>query len=148
MAKEDQDDPSPDERKTPGRFSGPGLIVPLLILALIAGYLFILSSGPKRSKIEYSFFLDQLREKNVAEVELLSRYGLGKFKKPPELPAVAAAAAAGDSGKNPPPDDPRVKTVDKPPAKPRVAEPYFIVSLPERANENTLLMKLLDESEA
>src|SRR5262245_41226059 len=92
MAKENQDEL--DQRKTTGRLPGPGLVVPLINLAIIAGYLFLLSKEPKRTKIEYSFFLDQLRAKNVAEVELLSRYAVGKFREQPLLPADEAASAS------------------------------------------------------
>jgi cell division protease FtsH len=145
MAKENQDDTSPEGRKTPARFTGPGLVVPLLILAIIAGYLFILTSGPKRTLIPYSFFLEQLRAKNVAEVELLTRYAIGKFKEPPLLPPELAspsgqADADGAKGKSP-----GAKTATQAPKK---AEPHFRVTLPERANENTLLAQALDESGA
>src|SRR5437868_13876304 len=80
MPQDDQDDLSQQERKTPGRFTGPGLVVPLLILAIIAGYLYILGSGPR--KISYKLFLEQLRAKNVAEVDLFTRYAVGKLKQP------------------------------------------------------------------
>src|SRR5437764_1881305 len=75
-----QDDLPTEEQKTPGRFTGPGLVVPLLILAIIAGYLYVLGSGPR--KISYKLFLEQLRAKNVAEVDLFTRYAIGKFKQP------------------------------------------------------------------
>jgi cell division protease FtsH len=141
MAKDNQDDLSPEERKPTTRLPGPGLVVPLLILAVIAGYLVVLSSGPKRTPIRYSFFLDQLRAKNVSEVELFSRYAIGKFKEPPLLPA---EEAADDGAKKQPAADQPVKA----PAKPRRAEQHFIVTLPERANENTVLAAALDESGA
>src|SRR5262245_60874426 len=80
MPQDDQDDLSTEERKTPGRLTGPSLVVPLLILAIIAGYLYVLGSGPR--KISYKFFLEQLRAKNVAEVDLFTRYAIGKFKHP------------------------------------------------------------------
>src|SRR5947208_13763112 len=80
MPQDDPDDLSTEERKTPGRFTGPGLVVPLLILAIIAGYLYLLGSGPR--KISYKLFLEQLRAKNVADVDLFTRYAIGKFKQP------------------------------------------------------------------
>src|SRR5581483_7894039 len=80
MPQDDQDDLSSEERKSTARFSGPSLVVPLLILAIIAGYLYLLGSSPR--KISYKFFLEQLRAKNVAEVDLFTRYAVGKFKHP------------------------------------------------------------------
>ncbi|HMC10015.1 MAG TPA: ATP-dependent metallopeptidase FtsH/Yme1/Tma family protein, partial [Pirellulaceae bacterium] len=146
MSKDDQDDLSSEERKTPGRFTGPGLVVPLLIVAVIAGYLFILSSSPK--KISYQFFLEQLREKNVAEVELSSRYALGKFKQPvvpAELKEEASAAPTKESTPEPPPAEQKEKTAS---AKSRPPDLRFMVTLPERVNENAEFTKLLDESGA
>jgi cell division protease FtsH len=152
MAKDNQDDLPTEERKAQGRFSGPSLVVPLLILAVIAGYLFLLSNGPKRSAIEYSFFLEQLRAKNVAEVELLTRHAIGKFIDSPLLPeAPASSAAESKSGtKSEKSEGTGTESKAAPPAKKAAkrAEPYFIVTLPERANENVLLTKLLDESGA
>src|SRR4051794_37761773 len=80
MADNDHDDPSQQERKSPGRFTGPGLVVPLLILAIIAGYLYLLGSTPR--KITYDQFVQQLRAKNVADVDLFTRYAIGEFKHP------------------------------------------------------------------
>src|SRR5439155_20002853 len=92
MPQDDQDDLSTEERKTPGRFTGPGLVVPLLILAIIAGYLYLLGSGPR--KISYKLFLEQLRAKNVAEVDLFTRYAIGQFKQPVAIEATSEKPAA------------------------------------------------------
>src|SRR5262245_18681931 len=80
MPQDDQDDLSTEERKTPGRFSGPSLVVPLLILSIMAGNLYLASSVPRR--ISYKDFLEQLKAKNVAEVDLFTRYAIGKLKHP------------------------------------------------------------------
>src|SRR5262245_4433289 len=80
MAQDDQDDLSTEERKAPGRFSGPSLVVPLLILAIIAGYLYLAASAPQR--ITYDRFIEQLKAKNVAEVDLFTRNAIGKFRHP------------------------------------------------------------------
>jgi cell division protease FtsH len=148
MAKDDQDEFSSEERKTPSRFSGPGLVVPLLILAVIAGYLFLLNSGPKRTRIDYSFFKEQLREKNVAEVELLSRYGLGKFKEAPLLPTSTVSAPASSESKSESKSGSKSEPQAAKPKPPVRAEPYFLVSLPERPSEDPVLTRLLDESGA
>ena len=98
MDKDNQDDSSPEERKTTSRLPGPGLMVPLLIVAIVAGYLFLLSAGPKRTQIPYSFFLEQLQAKNVAEVELGSQHGARASSTLP--PRVAALSAAdGDASR-------------------------------------------------
>src|SRR5262245_63332410 len=103
MSKDNQDDLS-EERKSSARLPGPGLVVPLLILALIAGYLFVLSNGPKR--ITSQQFFDQLRAKNVAEVELFSRYAVGKFKELPKSPAGSKAEQKGDKTSEPAAEQP------------------------------------------
>src|SRR5690349_17866309 len=96
MAIDDQDDQSPKDKKTPGRFSGPGLVLPLVILAVIAGYMYVLGSSPR--KISYKLFIEQLKDKNVAEVNLFKGFAIGKFREPvtaeSEKPSQKAAAEA------------------------------------------------------
>jgi cell division protease FtsH len=144
MANDNQDDQTPKEGKSSGRFSGPGLALPLLFLAIIAGYLIIASSGPKRTDINYKFFLDQLRAKNVKQVNLLSRIALGEFKEAPLLPVLAA-----DDSSSPPSSSAAEESktdTGKAAKPPRRSEKHFTVSLPERASENALLTELLDSS--
>lgn len=149
MAKDNQDESSAEGRKAPARFSGPGLVVPLIILAVIASYLFLQASGPKRTDIPYSFFLKQLRAKNVAEVDLLSRYAFGKFREAPLLPPEMAASSATTGGESTGDKSAAEKSASgKTPAGPRKAEQHFRVALPERANENAVLAQALDESGA
>jgi cell division protease FtsH len=147
MASDNQDEFSSEERKTPPRFSGPSLVVPLLILAMIAGYLFVLNSGPKRTEIPYSFFLDQLAEKNVAEVQLYSRLAFGKFKQPPLLPeSDGDATSPADAAKSQERATEAQKSTKR--KETRRAEPYFTVTLPERPMEDPQLGPLLRESKA
>src|SRR4051794_28188027 len=95
MASDDQDDKSADERKTQSRFPGPGMIVPLLLLAAMAvSYFFLANSAPKR--ITSDVFIAQLKAKNVEKVELYSRYAIGKFRR-----AVAASSGASDNAAAP-----------------------------------------------
>src|SRR5687767_3698305 len=126
MAKDDQDDSSAEERKPTSRFSGPGLVIPLFFLVIVVGYLFVLSTSPKR--ITYKFFLDQLREKNVAEVELFTRYAVGKFKRPPVAPADAKAGEAASRPDASPPSAEKTKTGKT--ADPRTKDLAFMVTLP------------------
>src|SRR5947207_2471138 len=110
MAQNDQDDLPTEEQKTPGRFTGPGLVVPLLILAIIAGYLYILGSGPRR--ITTQQFLEQLKAKNVAEVDIFTRYAVGKFKQPvpTETTAEQGSEKAKREGESPAEPNPKTKT--------------------------------------
>jgi cell division protease FtsH len=142
MEKDNQDDLSSDQqRKGPGRVAGPGLIVPLVIIAVIAAYLLVNNAGPKRTLIPYSFFLEQLKAKNVAEVELGARLAVGQFHNRPELPPESTPGGeAGKSGEQ--------KSESKTAATVKRAEKHFRVQLPERATENPVLTKLLDESGA
>src|SRR3954454_21662634 len=118
MAKDNQDEPSSDERKTPSRLTGPGLMVPLLIVAIIAGYLFVFATQPR--KIRYDVFKKQLEAKNVDEVELFTRYAVGKLKHP----LAVAAESKGAEGTEPaaeskaPPAADRKTSESKPESKP------------------------------
>jgi cell division protease FtsH len=140
MDKDNQDDSSTTERKTNSRLPGPGLMVPLLIITIVAGYLFLANAGPKTSPISFDFFIDQLKEKNVAEVVIGARQARGKFIVPPELPAVAQTTPTE------PADTKAEKTAKA--AAPRRAESYFVVNLPERASENPELAAALPASGA
>lgn len=143
MEQDNRDDQSSErERKGPGRMAGPGLIIPLVIISIIAGYLIITSAGPKRTEILFSFFLDQLKAQNVAEVEIGANYAVGRFKVAPELPPESAApsASAAKSADN--------KESKSAKSGPRRAEPYFTVKLPERPSDNQVLMEALAASGA
>ncbi len=176
MPQNDQDSLSSDEQKTPGRFTGPGLVVPLLILAIIAGYLYILGSGPRR--ITTQQFLEQLKAKNVAEVDIFTRYAIGKFKQPlaPETTSEKPAEKAKREGEAPSEPNPKSKIQNpKSPESEAPAEPSaekktpsdkktadkktpakaeekpdlrFMATIPDRANENPEFTKLLEESGA
>src|SRR6478609_913077 len=117
MAIEDQDDQSPKDKKTPGRFSGPGLVLPLLILAIIAGYMYVLGSSPR--KISYKQFIDQLNDKNVAEVNLFKGFAIGKFRQPiavgPEKPSIKTAAETQESPASPENSSPEKTSSEKAP---------------------------------
>ena len=84
------DNSSTPERQTSGEEQGtkrripPWWILPLLVL-LVLGYL-VATSGPQRSEIPYSFFLEQIQAGNVLYVELGDVTATGLFKEPPEKP--------------------------------------------------------------
>jgi cell division protease FtsH len=137
MEPEQQDDQSQGDKKTASR-SGPGLVVPLVILAVVVGMWLLWSSTPAATPITYSFFLDQLRAKNVAEVRLYSDRALGRFREPPVLPDPSAKAS--DS-----------KPADKGTAKkaePKKAKEHFTVQLPSWSKDNTELSEALAASGA
>src|SRR5262245_2393706 len=144
MDKDSQDDVSSDQRRPAGRMPGAGLVVPILIVALLAGYWFVNAAGqPKRTRILFSFFVEQLKAKNVEEVELGSRIALGKFRTPPELPAdqEGTSDAKGKAAEKSSSSESKTKPAKR-------AEHYFSVQLPERANENPLLNEALAASGA
>jgi cell division protease FtsH len=150
MEPENQDDlKSEQPKKSSARGAGPGLLIPLLLIAVLAGIWFVRSAGPKRTEIPYSFFIDQLRANNILEVDLYSRHALGRFKEPPLLPEVLpppgseAAKSAGDKKAK----EPASKASEKK-SQPKRAEPYFWVKLRDGAKDNPLLNQLLDESDA
>ena len=147
MDKDNQDESSAEQRKSTGRFPGPGLVLPLLIVATVAGYLFLSSAQPKATRITFDFFIEQLEKKNVAEVVIGAREARGRFVTRPELPGPPerATSTANKSDK---------QSADRPdgkpakPAAPERAEEHFAVFLPERASENPQLAKALPASGA
>ena len=145
MAKDNQDELQDGEQKSPGRFTGAGLVVPLLIVAVIAGYLFVLSSTPR--SISYKLFKEQLRAKNVAELEILKQHAIGKFKQPvpPELPTGKTAAKKEPSPETATPEQGEKKKSATTKTEP-VVDLRFVVTLPERASESAEFTQLLEES--
>jgi cell division protease FtsH len=95
------------------------------------------ASSPATSQITYSFFLDQVRAKNVLEVEIGSEFARGRFRDPPLLPlppAPASVKSKPDAGKS------------ARPAEPVRAKERFIVKLPPWAKGDADLGKLLEEN--
>ena len=138
MAQDDQDNLPTEEQKTPGRFTGPGLVVPLLILAIIAGYLYVLGSGPR--KITYDRFIEQLRAKNVAEVDLFTRYAIGRFKQP--IAAETTPEKSGEKAKRES-ETPSEPSAEKKPSEKKTSakaeekpDLRFMVTLPDRFSES------------
>jgi cell division protease FtsH len=133
MAIDDSDDQTPKDKKTPGRFSGPGLVLPLLILAVIAGYMYVLGSSPR--KISYKQFIDELKAKNVAEVNLFKGFAIGKFRQP--IAADSQKPSPKSSTETPSPPE---KSDEKSKSSSSKTEPKpdlrFSVVLPERFSES------------
>ena len=81
----------------------PGNQIWLLFIVLTAIVMLVYWSGSGNvSRISYSFLLDQLRDGNVARLDIGIAEIEGVFKKPPEAPQVV-----DDSGKTKSPKDPR-----------------------------------------
>ena len=81
------------------RFSGSTMWM-LLILLLLAVFLYFSSDRTPRSEIFYSFFLEQVRDGNVSEVEFQSpSLVYGRFKKPPLEPLGAAPSGEKSADK-------------------------------------------------
>ena len=147
MENDSKGEPQTDQEqkpKKPARSAAPGLMLPLIIIAILAGIWMIRSAGPQREQIEYYFFLDQLRDKNVLEVKLGSDHAVGRFKEPPLLPPPVPASELGKSktakaeGK---------KTAEKK-TEPKRAKEHFYVRLPTWSRENQELNNLLTASGA
>jgi cell division protease FtsH len=137
MEKEHQDDNAPEQKKAPSRAAGPGLLIPLVIIAVL-GILWMLRSGPTQTPIPYSFFLDQLRAKNILDVQLKGDYAHGRFDKPPLLPAPLESASDKSKTK-----DGKAKKAD-----PVLAKEHFIVTLPPASKDNQELTDALAASGA
>src|SRR5688572_17859718 len=143
MEPDNQDELNPEQKKSASRGAGPGLLIPLVLIAILAGIWFVQSSGPKRTEIPYSFFIDQLRANNILEVDLYSKYGLGRFVKPPLLPAAPPPPADTKAKKTSADSKAERKIADGSAEtnEPKQAEPYFVVKLPAGAKDNPLLNK-------
>jgi cell division protease FtsH len=136
MEKDNQDDSS-EQKKAPTRAAGPGLLIPLVIVAVLGG-LWILRSNSDSTQIPYSFFLEQLKQKNVLEVQLKADHASGRFKEPPLLPVPEKPAGdAKSDGK---------KKADAP--KQVRAKEYFTVNLPSWSKDNRELSDALAASGA
>ncbi|HZL90265.1 MAG TPA: ATP-dependent zinc metalloprotease FtsH [Pirellulaceae bacterium] len=120
MAKEhpEQDEFGEEQPTRPSpRLAATSWLIPVLIVMLIFS-LFWLNSGPARTRIDYNFFLQQLRDGNVTAVEVFDQRAIGTFKTPPELPPMVV------DGKLVQPE----KTAD---GKPKKASVQFEVTLPK-----------------
>jgi cell division protease FtsH len=137
---------SEQQRKGQSRMPGAGLLVPLVIVTMVAGYLLISNAGPKRTEIPYSFFVEQLKTKNVRKVEIGAKTALGQFKEPPILPAEPARDKTADEPPSTKDDQPAAEKVS--PRESKRAERYFVVRLPDRASENQVLAEALNDSGA
>jgi cell division protease FtsH len=137
MEKDHDEQRSPDEKKSPR--SGPGMLLPLILLAILGGgYLIWSAATPPTTKIDWSFFLEQLEAKNVLEVELGSDFARGRFKEPPILP-LPTPAQGSDAGK---------KAESAKPAELIRAKPNFYVNLPAWQRDGAALAAALKDSGA
>jgi cell division protease FtsH len=119
MAKEhpEQDEFGDEQPRPSPRLAATSWLIPVLIVLLIFS-LFWMNSGSGRTRIDFNFFLEQLREGNVEAVEVFDQRAIGSFKSPPDLPAMVV------DGKLVQPD----KTAD---GKPKKAGKQFEVTLPK-----------------
>jgi cell division protease FtsH len=112
----EQDEQQEDRRPTP-RMLLSGWIIPLMAAVLVFALAWM-NWGPARTEIDYTFFLEQLRENNVRELETTPTQAIGIFKTAPPLPP-----RFDDNGKLiPPPKGPD--------GKPKRTEIRFTVRLP------------------
>jgi cell division protease FtsH len=123
MAKVNNDDGSSEQRKSAPRSAGQGFLL-LVVLAMVLMALFVWTQSQDRTEISYDFFESQLAGKNVESLQVVGSKALGKFRTPPELPPDRTKSAQGDA------------------AKPKKAEPYFLVNLPSSLDQQYLLSRL------
>jgi cell division protease FtsH len=137
MEKDHDEQRSPDEKKNPR--GGPGMLLPLVLLAILGGgYLIWSAATPPTTKIDWYFFLEQLEAKNVLEVEIGSDFARGRFKEPPILP-LPTPAEGSEAGK---------KAESAKPAEPVRAKPNFYVNLPAWQRDGAALAAALKASGA
>ena len=149
MEKDNQDEFSSDEKKPSSRASGPGLLVPIVIVLVVGGLWMLWATSPATENIKYSFFLEQLRAQNVAEVRLYTDRAIGRFKVPPELPVEqpageAAKAKTGDAKTG----DGKTAEKETTTVPPRRAKEHFTVQLPGWSKDNSELSEALQASGA
>jgi cell division protease FtsH len=77
--------PTGDANASPPRRPGPNVWIVLLIFGIMALAIFA-TQGPRKSVIQYSFFLEQLEAGNVLQVRLGEQEATGLFRDPPEAP--------------------------------------------------------------
>ncbi len=111
---------------------GPNLLLLLLVLAVVALVLFW-TRGPKRSLIDYDFFLAQLAKDNISRVEISEDEAYGFFKQPPLDPG-----RIGSDGKV------TYEKKDKD-GNPLALEQQFRVQLPPGNESQARLIELLEE---
>jgi hypothetical protein len=139
MEKDNQDDFESEQKKTTSRGPNLGLLIPIVLIAVLVGA-WILRAGPATTQITYSFFLEQLKAKNVTEVQLKGDSAVGRFREPPLLPVpppTAAEEAAQKTGKS------KAKA-----AEPVRAKEYFTVTLSAWQKDNSELSEALSASGA
>ena len=111
---------------------GPNLLLALLVLAVVALVLFW-TRGPKRSTIDYDFFLAQLAKDNIGRVEISENEAYGFFKNPPPDPG-----RLGADGKT------TYEKKDKE-GNPLPLEQQFRVQLPPGNESQARLIEMLEE---
>jgi cell division protease FtsH len=86
MGNSSKPDPQPPSSPKPavGR-PGPNLWVLLILIGVMAAA-FFLTQGPRRSLIDYSFFISEIQSGNVEYVELGEQDATGVFNDPPKTP--------------------------------------------------------------
>ncbi len=93
----------PAEKPAPprSRIGTIGLLL-LAIATLVLGVMVFTGDATKRSKIDYGFFRQQLKEGNVTELKIDGQKAYGKFKTIPKLPEPEADPETGEKRAAPP----------------------------------------------
>jgi cell division protease FtsH len=143
MEPDNQEELEQEPKKGGGRGPGPGLFIPLVLIAVLAGIFFLRGAATERTEIAYSFFIEQVRAKNVVEVELGEPNTFGRFKKPPLLPedpppADLTTPADGTGNK-----DKAAKAKAKDKEAPKRAKEHFVVRVSQGIKDSEWFQQLL-----
>jgi len=86
MEEKPQETPEQPEGEKPRFRFGPNFWIFAILLVALAAF-FLSGRGPKRSRITYDFFIKQLEQDNIAEVNFSADNEVkGKFREPPPEP--------------------------------------------------------------
>jgi cell division protease FtsH len=84
---EPPDDQPPNAARPPARRPNSSALWLLLILTVVLGFLYFTGANEKRSEIDYKFFYQQVKQGNVAKLNVQGRLAEGEFHTPPPDPS-------------------------------------------------------------
>ena len=111
-----------DEKKGPSRFRPPAAAIWTILLAvLVFGFFASQWFAEDRAEIDYTFFYQQLQERNIESLEIRGQTAYGEFRQPPLAPPTRAERQAKDA--------PERDTDEASDQEPRRLSKNFVVTL-------------------